>query len=161
MTARLPWITAFWLAVVMTAWSLTVDPARGLERFETGKLVVATSDGARHAFTVELARTPAQRAQGLMYRRALARDRGMLFIYPRVQDIAMWMKNTYIPLDMLFIAPDGRIVKIVERTVPHSLRTIGSGQPVKAVLELAGGSSERLGIAPGDRVLHEAFGRGD
>jgi len=145
----------------MTAWSLIPDPASGLERFETGKLVIATSGGARHAFTVELARTSEQRAQGLMYRRALARDRGMLFIYPRVQDVAMWMKNTYIPLDMLFIAPDGRIVKIVERTVPHSLRTIGSGQPVKGVLELAGGSVDRLGIAPGDRVLHEAFGRGD
>ncbi len=129
-----------------------------LQTFERDEIAIVTADGARHRFQVELALRGEQRAQGLMYRRRLAEDAGMLFIYDKEWPVSMWMKNTLIPLDMLFIAGDGRIVKIVERTVPHSLETISSGRAVAAVLEVNGGTAARLGIRPGDRVLHRAFG---
>lgn len=125
--------------------------------FETDELAIVTAGGATHRFTVELARTPQQQAHGLMFRENLAPDRGMLFLHERAHIASMWMKNTYIPLDMLFIAGDGRIVKIAERTVPRSRQGISSGQPVKAVLELRGGTADRLGLAPGDRVRYPAF----
>ncbi len=128
--------------------------------FETGRVVIETSDGASHEFAVELATTPEQQQRGLMFRRELAAEAGMLFLYDRVRVVSMWMRNTVIPLDMIFIAEDGRVEKVVERTVPMSLRTISSGRPVSAVLELNGGTAARLGLAVGDRVLHEAFGEG-
>ena len=131
-----------------------------LEVFERDDLAIETAGGARHEIEVELALTPRQQAQGLMYRRDLAAEAGMLFVYRRDGPINMWMKNTLIPLDMLFLARDGRIVRVVERTVPHSLVTISSGEPVAGVLELNGGSAKRLGIAVGDRVIHRAFGGG-
>lgn len=125
--------------------------------FESSKLVIAGQSG-RHEFDVELAVNPDQRAQGLMYRRMMAADVGMLFDFgARPQRASMWMKNTFIPLDMLFITGDGRIESIVERTVPHSLETVSSRGPVRAVLELNGGTVARLGIAPGDRVEHRIF----
>lgn len=126
--------------------------------FERGELAIVTAGGARHRFTVEIARTKAQHARGLMYREELARDHGMLFIYDSVRHASMWMKNTYIPLDMLFIAQSGRIVRIAERTVPQSTTPIPSGQPVRGVLELKGGTAERLDLETGDRVRHDAFG---
>ena len=131
-----------------------------METFERGSLAIETAAGARHDFQVELAVTPAQQAQGLMHRRSLAADAGMLFLYLRVRPVSMWMKNTFIPLDMLFLAPDGRIVRIVERTVPESLEVISSEVPVAGVLELNGGTAARLRIAIGDRVRHPAFGKG-
>ena len=115
---------------------------------------------ATHRFTVEVARTPRQHSQGLMYRRRLAADTGMLFIYSQTQLVVMWMKNTLIPLDMLFIAADGTIKHIAERAVPHSRESISSGQPVLAVLEINGGMASRLKIRVGDRVSHSAFGTG-
>lgn len=134
--------------------------ARGqmLESFATDSLTVVTGDGERHRFRVELALTAEQRAQGLMFRRQLARDAGMLFVYRPARPVSMWMKNTPIPLDMLFIDREGRVVKVAERAVPGSLQSIDSGGPVKGVLELPGGTAERLGIAPGARVLHASFG---
>ena len=93
-----------------------------------------------------------------MFRRELAPDAGMLFDFKEVEPVAMWMKDTYLPLDMLFIARDGRIVHIAERTVPFSLATISSGEPVLAVLELNSGTASRLKIKPGDRVIHPIFG---
>ena len=92
-----------------------------------------------------------------MFRRSLAPDGGMLFIYPTERTISMWMRNTLIPLDMVFIAADGRIVKVAQRTVPMSLATISSGGPAKAVLEVNGGTAARLGLEPGGRVVHPAF----
>ena len=112
----------------------------------------------KHAFTVEIAKTPRQQAQGLMFRRRLAADAGMLFLYAQPQIIRMWMKNTFIPLDMIFIGADGRIVSVVERTIPQSLETVSSAKPANAVLEVNGGTVSRLGIRPGDRVRHPAFG---
>jgi uncharacterized membrane protein (UPF0127 family) len=132
----------------------------GLASFEWDRLVIETAEGKRHDLRVELAISPRQHQQGLMYRRDLAADAGMLFIHGRVRMASMWMRNTYIPLDMLFIADDGEIVKIVERTVPLSLKTISSGQPVRGVLELNAGTAARLGLQRGDRVLHRDFERG-
>jgi hypothetical protein len=123
-----------------------------LQGFSTSSLEIVTS-GGRHAFRVEVAETDSQRSQGLMFRPVLAADAGMLFIYPTDRHISMWMKNTLIPLDMVFIAADGRVVGFHERAVPHSLRPIGSGAPARAVLELPGGTVSRLGIRPGDRVI--------
>lgn len=123
-----------------------------LAKFESGNLAIVT-DAGRHEFSVELALTPDQRSQGLMYRREMARDAGMLFDFgSRAGRASMWMKNTYIPLDMLFITPDGEIESIAERTTPRSLEAISSRGPVRYVLELSGGTAARLGIKPGDRV---------
>ena len=120
--------------------------------------LVIESGGRSHAFTVELAATEKTRRLGLMFRRRLAPDAGMLFDYVRPQPVAMWMKNTYIPLDMLFIAADGRVVNIARRAVPRSLRSIPSAGPVRAVLEVNAGTVDRLGIAPGAQVRHGIFG---
>jgi len=92
-----------------------------------------------------------------MYRRKMAADAGMLFVYPSDAPVSMWMKNTFIPLDMFFIGSDGRITHIAERTVPQSTELIGSYGPVRGVLELNGGTASRLGIKPGDRVIHRLF----
>jgi uncharacterized membrane protein (UPF0127 family) len=115
-------------------------------------LSVTTARGQTHRLIVEVARTPEQQAQGLMNRQSLAPDRGMIFPYAPPQPVAFWMKNTLIPLDMIFIAPGGRILRIEANTVPLSLEPVGSGEAVEAVLELAGGRSAELGIAAGDRI---------
>ncbi|HKO09743.1 MAG TPA: DUF192 domain-containing protein [Alphaproteobacteria bacterium] len=133
------------------------DLARAAE-LPKGPLVIKTADGVEHRFTVEVATTDAEREQGLMFRAAMAPDAGMLFDFKEAEPVAMWMKDTYLPLDMLFIARDGRIVHIAERTVPFSLTTISSGEPVLAVLELNSGTASRLKIKPGDRVIHPIFG---
>lgn len=110
-----------------------------------------------HVFSVEVVSNDADRAKGLMFRKELPEGRGMLFDFHRDQDVAMWMRNTYIPLDMIFIAGDGRIRRIAENTEPLSERIIPSGGPVRAVLEVIGGTARKLGIAPGDRVAHPIF----
>ncbi len=129
------------------------------QTFAKSKLTIVTARG-RFPFDVEMAVTPRQHARGLMFRRKLAPDAGMLFDYKVPQRITMWMKNTYIPLDMLFIGPGGRIVNIAERTVPRSLATISSDGNAQAVLEVNGGTARRLGIRPGDTVLHPIFSNG-
>ncbi|WP_375459414.1 DUF192 domain-containing protein [uncultured Enterovirga sp.] len=126
----------------------------GAETFE--RLVVVTKAGPQ-PFQVEVARTDADRAQGLMYRRSLAPDRGMLFDFARVEPVSMWMQNTYVSLDMLFIRPDGSIARIAQDTEPLSTRAIPSGEPVLAVLELVAGTARRVGIKAGDRVEHPLF----
>ena len=122
-------------------------------------LVIVTQGGARHAFQVEVARTDDDRARGLMFRRSMPADRGMLFDFRRVEQVAMWMQNTYLSLDMLFIRPDGTIARVASDTEPLSTRTITSGEPVLGVLELNAGTSARLGIKAGDRVEHPVFKR--
>jgi uncharacterized membrane protein (UPF0127 family) len=128
-----------------------------LATFEKSSLTIDTARGPQR-FTVELALSPHQQQQGLMFRQQLAPDAGMLFVFPQPQPTAFWMKNTLIPLDMLFIAADGRIADIHERAVPLSEASIPSAVPVKAVLELNGGTVDRLGIKVGDVVHHAAFG---
>ncbi|MEQ8710430.1 MAG: DUF192 domain-containing protein [Rhodospirillales bacterium] len=124
--------------------------------FETSSLTIRSGDRA-HTFTVELARTPEERSRGLMFRESMAADAGMLFDFGRVARQAMWMKNTFIPLDMLFIRSDGTIHHIRQRTQPQSEEVIPSNGRVKAVLELNGGTVERLGIRAGDKVEHPMF----
>ncbi len=128
-----------------------------LQRFETSQLTIVSA-GGRYRFTVELALTSAQMAQGLMFRRALAADAGMLFDYKEPTMATMWMRNTLIPLDMLFVDEHGRIVNIHERAVPQSDDIIAAAAPVRAVIELDGGTAARLGIKPGDQVLYPIFG---
>jgi uncharacterized protein len=120
------------------------------------RLEIVTRNGV-HVFDVEMAVTPGERSKGLMFRSELPEGRGMLFDFVGEGPVAMWMKNTYISLDMMFIRADGRIARIAENTVPHSEATISSGAPVKAVLEVVAGTAKRLGIAPGDRVAHRIF----
>lgn len=111
----------------------------------------------RHRFQVEVMRTDADRARGLMYRRTLPQDEGMLFDFGDEQNVTMWMKNTFISLDMIFVRADGRIHRIEQRTEPESEKIIASGAPVKAVLELNSGVAIRLNLKPGDYIIHPIF----
>lgn len=106
----------------------------------------------KHSFDIWLAQTPQQQEQGLMFVRDLPENRGMLFVAEAPRVFNMWMKNTYIPLDMVFIGKDGRIAKIAARTTPHSLAIVSSDVPVTAILELRGGEAARRALHPGDRV---------
>jgi uncharacterized membrane protein (UPF0127 family) len=128
-----------------------------LQQFPTAELTIVSESGS-HRFKVEVAETPGQMEQGLMFRTSLAPDAGMLFIYPRPTVATMWMRNTLIPLDMLFVDARGRIVNIHERAVPQALDVISAAEPVRAVIELNGGTVARLVIEPGDRVLYPIFG---
>ena len=105
-----------------------------------------------HAFLVELARSEAEQARGLMFRERLAPDRGMLFPFDPPRPASFWMKNTLIPLDMIFVRADGSIARIAANTTPHSLEPVGVAEPVAAVLEIAGGRAAALGIVEGDEV---------
>ena len=124
---------------------------------DTQSLEIVTKSGV-HVFTVEVAKTEQERATGLMYRKELPEGRGMLFDFSPEQQVSMWMKNTFIPLDMIFIRSDGRILRIAENTEPHSEKIISSGGVAKAVLEVIGGTAKKYGIVPGDRVAHPLFG---
>jgi uncharacterized protein len=121
---------------------------------ETLKLITA---GGERVINVEVTETPAEKAQGLMFRTRMADTSGMLFFYESPQEITMWMRNTYISLDMVFIRADGIVHRIQARTEPLSDAIIGSEGAVTACLELAGGAAERLGLKRGDRVEHRFF----
>jgi len=112
-----------------------------------------------HAFAVELATNDAERERGLMFRKELPEGRGMLFEFDVERPVAFWMHNTYIPLDMIFIAGDGRIINIAENTQPLSDALIPSGGPVRFVLEVIAGTAHKFGIRPGERVSGPMFGR--
>ena len=124
---------------------------------ELEPLEIVTKTGV-HVFSVELAKTEEQRRTGLMYRKELPEGRGMLFDFSPEQNVSMWMKNTYISLDMIFIGSDGRILRVAENTVPQSEKIIPSGGPAKGVLEVIAGTARKYGIKPGDRVAHPLFG---
>jgi uncharacterized membrane protein (UPF0127 family) len=115
------------------------------------KIEVASKSGT-HSFQVEIAANDEQRARGLMYRKDLPEGRGMLFDFKREQDVGFWMKNTYIPLDMIFIRADGTVRRIAANTEPLSERSVPAGGPVRYVLEVIGGTAGKLGIEPGDKV---------
>jgi len=134
-----------------------MGPIEPLDAFPSGKLEISEGKKVKHVFQVWLADTPERQAQGLMFVRSLPPERGMLFVHDEPTPISMWMKNTYIPLDMVFIDGRGRIQQIVEQTTPHSLAIINSNEPALAVLEIAGGEAKRLGLHPGQRVLHAAL----
>jgi uncharacterized protein len=153
----LPVFLAFLTLSVLPASKTVAQQAGSLVTFSREPLAIQSGDKL-HKFSVELALNNRQHRQGLMFRRRMAADAGMLFVYRREESISMWMKNTYIPLDMLFIASDGKIRHVAERTVPMSEAVIGSGGPVVAVLELNAGTVSRLGLKPGDSVLSSALG---
>lgn len=156
--SALRWMRAALAAAALVAAAAPADDARELDRiFPRSTLKIATPDARLHTFKVWVADDDSRRARGLMHVRELADDEGMLFIYPQEQHIGMWMKNTYIPLDMLFVASDGRVLRIAANTTPHSLATIESKQPARGVIELKGGEAEKRGIRPGARVEHPAF----
>jgi uncharacterized membrane protein (UPF0127 family) len=149
-------VPVFRVLVILGLW-LALAGVSLAQSFES--LAIVTQDGQRHTFQVEVARNDADRTQGLMYRRSMPADQGMLFDFGRVEPVSMWMQNTYLSLDMLFIRPNGTIARIAANTEPLSTRTIPSGEPVLAVLELNAGTAARLGIKAGDRVQHPVFKR--
>ncbi|OYW30048.1 MAG: hypothetical protein B7Z44_02480 [Caulobacter sp. 12-67-6] len=131
--------------------------AKPAGKLETVELITAKG---RARFQVEIAATRAEQQRGLMFRKSLAPDRGMLFTYAKPQPAAFWMKNTLIPLDIVYIAPNGRVLSIVRNAQPHNEMPMPSGGPVLGVLEIAGGRAAQLGILPGDKVLHRIFPKG-
>lgn len=143
----------FWLALVALPLGAcrTETVANAAVAAQAVPLTIRSAAGV-HVFHVEVARTEAEQERGLMFRTSVAPDGGMIFpmIPPRIA--SFWMKNTVVPLDMIFIRGDGTIESIAAETVPYSLQPITSGEPVAAVLELAGGRAEQLGFAPGDKV---------
>lgn len=142
-------------SAVMALFLCLASTAVAGEKFDTQPLTIMTKDGKSHAFTVELAVTPRQREQGLMNRTEMAADRGMLFAFGETRQVFMWMKNTYVSLDMLFIGKDGKIRTIKENAEPLSEAIIDSKGPIDYVLELNGGTVKRLGIRTGNRVENE------
>ena len=119
-------------------------------------LEIVTKSGV-HVFSVEMATTEQEKTTGLMYRKELPEGKGMLFDFSPEQEVSMWMKNTYIPLDMIFIRADGRILRIAENTEPLSTKIIPSRGLAKGVLEVIGGTAQKYGIQPGDLVAHPLF----
>jgi uncharacterized membrane protein (UPF0127 family) len=132
-------------------------PIEDLAAFPLDKLEITDGKKVRVVFEVWLADSPRRQQQGLMFVRDLPDLRGMLFVHEQPKEISMWMKNTYIPLDMVFIDEQNRIQQIIENATPHSLDIIRSDKPALAVLEIAGGEAGRLGLHPGQRVSHPAL----
>ena len=136
---------------------IVINSTFELSALEKNQLTIINKHNLTHGFVVEVARTNEEKKRGLMFRKTLDANSGMLFLYQREALQLMWMKNTLIPLDILFIDKTGIITRIVERAVPHSLATISSRGKVLAVLELKGGLTSRLDIKRGDKVNHPAF----
>ena len=147
--ARLPKILLLLSAIVATLFG----PAPG--RAAPAESLIVHAGGSAYRFEIELATTPDQRERGLMYRKSLGANAGMLFMYPDEEPVAFWMKNTLIPLDMLFIKADGQIVHVARNAAPLDETPIASGQPVRAVLEINGGAADALGIKEGDTVEYK------
>ncbi len=147
---RLPLMALFAAACFLASQLVPASAA------EFQPLEIATKSGVR-MFSVEMAKTDEERAKGLMYRKELPDGQGMLFDFTPEQTISMWMKNTYISLDMIFIGGDGRVIRIAENTETESTKIISSGSPAKAVLEVIAGTARKYGIVPGDQVVHPLF----
>jgi uncharacterized protein len=144
-----------WLLVaVIGALGVLVSP--GVRAASVQPLEIVTKSGVQ-VFSVEMATTEEEKTTGLMYRKELPDGKGMLFDFSPEQQVSMWMKNTYISLDMIFIRADGRILRIAENTEPLSTRIISSGGLASGVLEVIAGTAQKYGIAPGDRVAHPLF----
>ena len=146
-----PTILLLVAAIALHSMTLAAGMPENLPR---STLSVETGDGERHRFAVRLARTPEQLARGLMFVTEMGEMEGMLFDFGRTRPASMWMRNTVLPLDMVFIRADGVISNIAARTVPFSRSQILSDGPVRFALEVHGGTCERLGIQAGDRVTH-------
>src|SRR5277367_6296049 len=144
------WLTAL-VVVASVAFANGTVRAASFQSLE-----IVTKSGVQ-VFSVEMATTEEEKTTGLMYRKELADGKGMLFDFSPEQQVSMWMKNTYVSLDMIFIRADGRILRIAENTEPESTRIIPSGGLAKGVLEVIAGTAEKYGIKPGDRVAHPLF----
>jgi hypothetical protein len=120
-------------------------------------LVIQTQSGTKYSFKVEIADTPEKNEQGLMFRTAMPADHGMLFELGAEGNVAFWMKNTLIPLDIIFVGRKGNIVRIAENATPESLAPIPAGAPVTGVIEFNGGIAAKMGLKPGDKVIHPFF----
>jgi uncharacterized membrane protein (UPF0127 family) len=145
------------LTRLTAAWLLTAAVVGPVAAAGTGTLVLETESG-NHSYAVEIADTDDERATGLMFRRSIPDESGMIFLYDPPQPVGMWMRNTYIPLDMVFIAPDGTVRRIESNTEPFSTDIITSGGTVAAVLELNAGEAHKIGLKPGDRVVFPGLG---
>ena len=151
-------VTTFFASAVLALSLFVAGAAQAQVRFDKEQLTIESAAGKQHTFTVELALDDAQRQQGLMLRKEMAPDSGMLFDFGISRDVSMWMHNTLIPLDMLFIGSDGRITHIHENAVPQSDAIISSRGPIKYVLELNGGRAKALGIKTGDMIKSRQLG---
>jgi uncharacterized membrane protein (UPF0127 family) len=145
-------------AFVALLFVVATNNAVAQQKFSTETLTIESASGEKHEFTVELALDDAQRQQGLMFRKTMSPDKGMLFDFGEERNVTMWMKNTLLALDMLFIGRDGKISHIHENAVPHSEAIISSRGAVKYVLELNGGSAKRYSIKTGDVVRSRQIG---
>jgi uncharacterized protein len=145
----------FWMFVA-AAVVLYAIAGHGARAASVQTLEIVTKSGVQ-VFSVEMATTEQEKETGLMYRKELADGKGMLFDFSPAQEVSMWMKNTYIPLDMIFIRADGRILRIAENTEPLSTKIIPSRGLAKGVLEVIAGTAKKYGIEPGDRVAHPLF----
>ena len=145
------------LGPVLAAAQQLIDPKAAQPALPKAPLVIITRDGKRHDFSVEMAVTLDEQTIGLMFRKSVPADGGMLFDWGAPRPIQMWMRNTLVPLDMVFINQDGTIRAIAENTVPESLAVIDSDGPVRGTLELAAGTTARLDIRVGDRVEAAIF----
>jgi len=147
-----------WMVAISILFLIAILQAQaGPSGMVNSELTIVSSKG-EHRFQIEVARSPEEQERGLMYRQSLAPTAGMLFTYGNPRNIEMWMRNTYIPLDMIFIGANWRITRIAERTIPLSLITVASKGPVVAVLEVNAGTASRLGLRFGDRVVYEGPG---
>ena len=144
-----------WLAAILVVGCAVASAPVRAASFQP--LEIVTRNGVQ-VFSVEMATTEEEKQTGLMYRKELADGKGMLFDFKPEQEVSMWMKNTYVSLDMIFIRADGRILRIAENTEPMSTKIISSRGPARAVLEVVAGTAQKYGIRPGDRVGHPLFG---
>src|SRR5467141_2073854 len=151
-----PMIKRLAFAVLLVAVAVAACFVAAAGSAEQQILEIASKSGV-HVFSVELAVTDEERSRGLMFRRSVPESYGMLFDFKRDQEVTMWMRNTYVSLDMIFIQSDGRIRRIAENTETESDKIIPSGGQVRAVLEVAAGTARKLGIEPGDRVATPIF----
>jgi uncharacterized protein len=145
------------VALLLTLGLARAQQVEPLSAFPQSLLAIRTGGGGVINFKIWTADTPARDEQGLMFQRSLDLHQGMLFVFPKNERVSMWMKNTYIPLDMLFMNQHGIIEYIAANTTPFSEAIISPKMPEYAVLELTGGACARLGIKVGDSVIHPSF----
>ncbi|MGL9617766.1 DUF192 domain-containing protein [Bradyrhizobium sp. U531] len=145
-----------WLAAILVVSGCVVAASLPAGAASFQPLEIVTKNGVQ-VFSVEMATTEEEKQTGLMYRKELADGKGMLFDFNPEQEISMWMKNTYVSLDMIFISASGRVLRIAENTEPMSTKIISSRGPARAVLEVVAGTAQKYGIRPGDRVGHPLF----
>ena len=164
MVRRLPINAFMWLCAIGICIGITLvaSPSAGELKPDAGAVfpvetLIAKTGSGEFKFTVEIVDEHAERARGLMFRETMLPTHGMLFIFDEMGPVFMWMKDTVLPLDMIFVKPNGLVARIEQDTTPHSLKVIGSGEPVTHVLELNAGMSRLIGLKPGDRLIHPFF----